>query len=94
MNEQRPTRRENHRANRRGWQDLNDRQRVMIIGAGALDLGLRLAGLIDIIRRPAAEVRGPKPLWIVALSVVSSAGLLPATYFALGRRRAPRRRAS
>lgn len=73
--------------NRPTWQDLSDRQRLMIVGGGVLDAGLRAAGLIDVIRRPPGEVRGAKPLWIAALAMINSAGVLPTIYFVFGRRR-------
>ena len=41
--------------------------------------------LIDLKRRPAAQVRGPKWLW-AASALVNSAGVIPLSYFLLGRR--------
>ena len=52
-----------------------------------VDAGLRAWALIDLKNRPVDEVNGPKAAWALALTVVNSAGLLPAAYLVLGRRR-------
>jgi hypothetical protein len=52
-----------------------------------VDLGLRTWALVDLRRRPAENVNGPKAAWAAGLSVVSSAGLLPLAYLIFGRRR-------
>jgi hypothetical protein len=72
------------RMNRRRWSELSSRQRSAIGGAGVLQLGLTLAALIDIRRRPARRIRGGKGVWIAA-SFVNFVG--PIAYFAFGRRR-------
>ncbi len=46
---------------------------------------MKIAALVDLVRRPASEVHGSKVRWAVAVIVVNSAGLLPASYFAFGR---------
>jgi hypothetical protein len=66
------------------WTDLSDRQRVMIVTAAAAELSLKIAALVDIQRRPAELIRGPKSLWRSAM-VVNLIG--PLSYFAFGRRR-------
>jgi hypothetical protein len=50
---------------------------------------LKVAVLIDLKRRPASQIRGPKWLWAAVVAVVSSAGVVPIAYF-LFRRRQPR----
>jgi len=47
-------------------------------------LGLLVAALVDIYRRPATQIRGRKRLW-VAVSFVNFVG--PISYFLFGRRR-------
>jgi hypothetical protein len=69
------------------WQGLPSGQRVGVMALAAVDIGLRIWSLADLAQRPAAQVRGPKPAWAFALSVVSSAGVLPVTYLVAGRRR-------
>jgi hypothetical protein len=73
----------------RQWSDLSENTRRLIIAAGVTDVVLRVAALIDIIRRPASQIRGRKPVWAVAVAIVNSAGLLPISYFVFGRRRQP-----
>jgi hypothetical protein len=73
-------------AAREKWNDLNERTRGLIIAAAVADGALKLAALIDIKRRPASQIRGPKWVWATAVAVVNSAGILPISYFAFGRR--------
>lgn len=67
------------------WDDLTPTQRRLLVAAAAVDAAARSAALIDLSRRAADEVRGPKWLWAAALPVVTSVGILPAAYFLLGR---------
>jgi hypothetical protein len=66
------------------WADLSDRQRALLLGAAAAELSLKIAALMDIKRRPAERIRGPKALWRAAM-VVNLLG--PLSYFAFGRKR-------
>jgi len=70
------------------WADLSPRTRRLVVIGGAVDGVLTIAALLDLLRRPADEVRGPKPVWAAAIVVVNSVGALPLTYFAYGRKRA------
>jgi hypothetical protein len=76
-------------ADRKQWSDLPERQRQLLIAAGVVEGCLKIAALIDLKRRPASQVRGPKWLWATVVSVVSSAGLIPISYFVFGRKRPP-----
>ena len=68
----------------RKWAKLSDRQRTMLLAAAGAELALKIAALIDIKRRPADRIRGPKALWRAAMAV----NLLgPVSYFAVGRKR-------
>ena len=73
-------------AARKQWSDLSDRNRRLLIAAAAAEGILKVAALIDIRRRPATQIRGPKWLWATAVTVISSAGVLPISYFVFGRR--------
>lgn len=68
---------------RRAWSELSRGQRRAVIAAGAAQLSLQAAALIDLTRRPAREVNGDKRLWAAA-TFVNWAG--PLAYFVRGRR--------
>jgi hypothetical protein len=72
---------------RQQWDDLSPARRKLVITVGVVDAGMRAWALVDLKNRPADEVNGPKAVWALALTVVSSAGLLPAAYLVFGRRR-------
>ena len=74
----------------RRWSELSQGQRRAIIAAAAVDGVLKIAALVDIRKRPASGIRGPKWLWATSVAVVGSAGILPASYFLFGRRREAR----
>lgn len=78
-------------AAQRRWSDLSERTRRLIIVAAVADGILKGAALLDIKRRPANQIRGPKWLWAPVVAVVNSAGLVPISYFVFGRRRPPLR---
>jgi NADH:ubiquinone oxidoreductase subunit B-like Fe-S oxidoreductase len=68
------------------WSDLSPRTRTLIIVAGTAEVGLKAAAAIDLKRRSADQVRGPKWAWFAGL-LVNSAGLVPLSYFVFGRRK-------
>jgi hypothetical protein len=70
------------------WSRLSPWQRRLIAVAAAVETALKGAMLLDLRQRPADQVRGPKWLW-AASALVNSAGILPASYFVLGRRDDP-----
>jgi hypothetical protein len=76
-------------AARKQWSDLSERNRRLLIAAAAAEGILKVAALIDLRRRPATQIRGPKWLWATAVTVISSAGVLPVSYFVFGRRHPP-----
>ena len=63
-----------------------DKRRLLMV-LGVVEGLLKLAALIDLKRRPASQVRGEKWLWATAVTVISSAGVVPISYFVFGRRR-------
>jgi hypothetical protein len=66
------------------WADLSDRQRKLLVAAAVAEAALKIAALIDIQRRSASQIRGPKALWRTAQAV----NLLgPLSYFVIGRKR-------
>lgn len=68
---------------KRRWSDLSPAQRRGVVALGVAQVSLQLAALLDLRRRPADRVRGPKRLWAAA-SFVNWLG--PLAYFAWGRR--------
>jgi hypothetical protein len=67
------------------WRELTPRQRQGVIIRGTLQVGLLAAALNDLRRRPAAELNGPKVLW-VAIACTNYLGIGPIIYFLFGRR--------
>jgi Phospholipase_D-nuclease N-terminal len=66
------------------WADLSDGQRALLLAAAAAELTLKITALVDIKRRPAARIRGPKAMWRAAMAV----NLIgPVSYFLFGRKR-------
>jgi hypothetical protein len=65
------------------WSDLTGIQQRFILALAAVELALTATALIDLARRPARQVRGPKQLWLLGC-VVQPVG--PLAYLALGRR--------
>jgi hypothetical protein len=76
-------------ADRRRWSDLSEGTRRFIIVTAVAESILKGAALIDIKRRPADQIRGPKWLWVPVVTVVNSLGIVPISYFVFGRRRPP-----
>ncbi len=66
------------------WQDLSDIQKIAFILLSFIQVGLLVAALWDIRRRPAAEINGSKLLWTI-VAFVNFVG--PLAYFMLGRKR-------
>ena len=73
-------------ADRRRWSDLSPGTRRLIIVAAVAESIIKGAALIDIKRRPADQIRGPKWLWVPVVAVVNSLGIVPISYFVFGRR--------
>ena len=72
-------------ATRRQWSDLSERTRGLLIAAAVVEGVLKVAALIDIKRRPASQIRGPKWLWASVVAGIGSAGVVPIS-FVVGRR--------
>ena len=74
-------------AAKRRWGDLSEGTRRLIIVTAVAESILKGAAIIDIKRRPADQIRGPKWLWVPVIALVNSAGVVPISYFLFGRRR-------
>jgi hypothetical protein len=66
------------------WNDLSPAQQRTVVVVGVVETVLKVAMAVDLKRRPAEQVRGPKWLWGTA-TLVNSAGVIPAAYFLFGR---------
>ena len=72
-------------AARKRWSDLTGPQRRVAVALGCVELCLTVTCLVDLARRPAAQVRGPKALWALGV-FVQPVG--PLAYLAVGCRKA------
>jgi Family of unknown function (DUF5652) len=68
------------------WSELSPGKRAAIVTLAVLDVGMKGWALADLVHRPQDQVKGSKTAWAIALTVVNSAGVLPATYLAYARR--------
>jgi hypothetical protein len=71
----------------RQWSDLSPRTRKLIASAAVAEGILKTAALVDMARRPSAEIRGSKWIWAPVVVAVNSFGIAPLAYFAFGRAR-------
>ena len=69
---------------RKRWSELSHRQQAAIVAAAMVQEALAAATLWDLRRRPSAQVRGSKKLWVAA-AFVNLVG--PLAYFTVGRPR-------
>lgn len=67
------------------WRDFTPAQKATIVAAGAVEVVLTTVALVDLVRRPSAQVRGPKLVWVAGCAVQPVG---PVAYLVLGRRRA------
>ncbi len=65
------------------WSEFTTAQRTGVVAAGALELALTLTAAVDLVHRPAEQVRGPKLAWWPLL-LVQPIG--PVGYLLVGRR--------
>jgi hypothetical protein len=67
------------------WSNLSQGKRRVIVAVAAVETALKIAMLVDLKRRPAAQVKGSKRVW-AASAIVNSAGIIPLSYYVFGRR--------
>jgi hypothetical protein len=65
------------------WSDLSDTQKNGLRIGAIVQIGLLIAALVDLRRRPAEQIRGKKLLWTAAV-FVNFVG--PIAYFVFGRK--------
>jgi len=72
---------------KRRWSELSEQTRRWIVVGAIIEGILKIAALIDLKRRPAAEVRGRKWVWATVITLANSVGAVPLGYFLFGRRK-------
>jgi len=70
-------------APKKRWSDLSSVQRAAIIAVSIVEVVLTTVALVDLARRPSAQVRGGKALWALGCFVQP---IGPIAYLAMGRR--------
>jgi len=68
------------------WAELSPQQQRLVIAGVVVESVLKAVALADLARRPAAQVRGPKPMWALLLTLFNSLGVAPVIYWLYGRR--------
>lgn len=68
----------------RRWDELSPTQKTVLLTLVSVEIALTATALVDLARRPAAGVRGPKVAWAIGC-FVQPVG--PVAYLTLGRRR-------
>lgn len=71
---------------RKKWSELTGSQQRGIVALAVVEVVATTIAAVDLVRRPAAEIRGSKLAWAAGL-LVQPVG--PVAYLALGRRAAP-----
>ncbi|HET6531102.1 MAG TPA: PLD nuclease N-terminal domain-containing protein [Actinoplanes sp.] len=66
------------------WDELAAWQQAAVVVLGVVEVVLTSKAAVDLVRRPRAQVRGPKALWAPVLAVQPFG---PVAYLAFGRRR-------
>ncbi len=69
---------------RRRWEELPRWQQAGIVAVSAAEIVLTTLAAVDLVRRPRGQIRGPKTLWALSLTVQPFG---PIAYLALARRR-------
>jgi hypothetical protein len=67
---------------RKKWSDLSPTQQRLVVALSVVEVVVTTVAVADLVRRPAAQVRGPKAVWAVGM-LVQPVG--PLAYLALGR---------
>jgi hypothetical protein len=68
------------------WNELSQRTRRLIIVGAMSECFFKIAALLDLVKRPAAQIRGSKAKWAAAIVLTNSVGAVPIAYLVKGRR--------
>lgn len=69
------------KSSRKKWSELSSTQQTAILVAASIEVSLTITSLIDLARRPSAQIRGPKAAWVAGV-FVQPVG--PIAYLTLG----------
>lgn len=67
----------------KSWAQMSPVERTVAVVLATVQVALAVTAWVDLARRPAAQVNGPKPAWALAIAV-NFVG--PVVYFLKGRR--------
>lgn len=56
-------------SSKRKWSDFTPGQQGAILVLAAVELGLTTAAVVDLVRRPAEQIHGPKAAWALGVFV-------------------------
>jgi hypothetical protein len=71
------------RGQRKSWAELTPQQRTWVVVGAAVEAVLTTIAARDLATRDASQVRGPKPLWALVLTIQPVG---PVAYLVVGRR--------
>ncbi len=66
------------------WSELTSRQQTLVLVGASIELALTATSLIDLAKRPADQIRGPKPVWFAGVFIQP---IGPIAYLTIGIRR-------
>jgi hypothetical protein len=67
---------------RKKWSEMSGRQQLATVAVSTVELALTAIALVDLVKRPPEQVRGPKGLWALGV-FIQPVG--PVAYLAWGR---------
>lgn len=70
--------------NKQKWSQMSSGQKFAVLTVASIELALTATALVDLVRRPAEQVRGPKALWALGV-FIQPVG--PIAYLTVGARR-------
>ena len=66
------------------WSELTARQQTLVLVGASIELALTATSLVDLARRLADKLRGPKPVWFAGVFIQP---IGPIAYLTVGIRR-------
>ncbi len=66
------------------WSEMTPGQQTLVLVGASIEIALTATALVDLVRRPSEQVRGPKPMWALGVFVQP---IGPISYLVFGIRR-------